>query len=219
MAGLIIGLVFFIVGIVVGIEMAINPEAGETPQSGIYIAVFCVVMVVVFAVLLVKEIRKPKKPKTEKTRVQRGYFTEYICKAKLTHLSGLPFPEGTQCLAFLYEDKIQFILGTTEISLARNKITDIRLMTASEIQKQAVSSAGGAVAGAMLLGPIGAVIGGRAKAKQIKTKTKCLLITYYDRDGKMATIAFDADRDPNNAAMMARDFKRNNQNQGVKIEL
>ena len=40
-------------------------------------------------------------------------------------------------------------------------------MTNEQISKQAVSSAGGAVAGAVLFGPLGAIIGGRAKGVKI----------------------------------------------------
>lgn len=65
-----------------------------------------------------------------------------------------------------------------EFNLQTDKLIDVSIMTNTEIQKQYVSSAGGAVAGAMLLGPIGAILGGSASKRSIKTNTKYLIFTY-----------------------------------------
>ena len=156
----------------------------------------------------------------EKLReIKRMNDSRVLLRLRLVHLSGLPIPEGVPCKARTYKDRIEFISGTTNISLSRSKITDVRVMKADEIQKQSVSSVGGAVMGAVLLGPIGAVIGGRAKQKKIHNKTHCLLVTYYGKDNTMATIAFDAEKDVSQAHCLASEFKRLNKNQGIKIEL
>lgn len=42
------------------------------------------------------------------------------------------------------------------------------IKTDKEIQQQYVSSVGGAVGGAVLFGPLGAITGGRAKKKTVK---------------------------------------------------
>jgi hypothetical protein len=69
-------------------------------------------------------------------------------------------------------------------SLGRNievkpeDIIGIRVQTHTDVQQQYVSSAGGAVAGAMLAGVPGALVGGRDKKKEIKDTTNYLVITY-----------------------------------------
>lgn len=50
-------------------------------------------------------------------------------------------------------------------SLPVEKLIDVSVMTNREIQKQYVSSVGGAVAGAMLFGSVGAILGGSAVSK------------------------------------------------------
>ena len=94
------------------------------------------------------------------------------------HVNGLPIPENVLCEVFSYPDRIDFKSGTTEIKLPKEKITDISIKTDTEIQQQLVSSAGGAIAGAMLFGSLGAIIGGRVKTKKVKTTTNYLIITY-----------------------------------------
>lgn len=84
------------------------------------------------------------------------------------HVDGLPIPANVLCEVFSYPDRIDFKAGSTEITLSKNKITDISIKTDTEIQQQLVSSVGGAVAGAMFLGSLGAVIGGRVKQKKSK---------------------------------------------------
>lgn len=58
------------------------------------------------------------------------------------------------------------------------KLTDISVKTDTEIQKQYVSSVGGAIAGGMVFGPLGAIVGGRAKQKKTAESTYYLIFTY-----------------------------------------
>lgn len=60
------------------------------------------------------------------------------------HINGLPIAENLLCEVFSYPDRIEFKAGTTNIKLAREKITDMYLKFDTEIQNQAVSSVGGA---------------------------------------------------------------------------
>lgn len=59
------------------------------------------------------------------------------------------------------------------------------IKTDTEIQQQYISSVGGAVGGAVLFGPLGAMIGGRAKKKTIKNEVhRYLIITYQSPEIK-----------------------------------
>lgn len=134
------------------------------------------------------------------------------------HISGLPIVEDTLCEVFSFPDRIDFKAGTTEITLSKNKITDISIKTDTEIQNQAVSSVGGAVAGAMLFGAVGAIISGRAKDKKVKTVTNYLIIT-YSNDGDVKFIVFDTKNNSQSADKLVKEFQKSGSSSGVKIEL
>lgn len=121
--------------------------------------------------------------------------TEYLqnntdYNVKLKHVAGLPIPENTVCDVHLTNDKIDIHANNMEFSLDRDKVEDISVKTDEEIQKQYVSSSGGAVGGAMMFGAVGALIGGRAKQKTTKTTTTYLIITYTSND-EVKYVGFD----------------------------
>lgn len=134
------------------------------------------------------------------------------------HVDGLPIPANVLCEVFSYPDRIDFKAGSTEITLSKNKITDISIKTDTEIQQQLVSSVGGAVAGAMFLGSLGAVIGGRVKTKKVKTVTNYLIITYQS-EGELKYIGFDIQNNPQSADKLVKEFQKTGSSSGIKIEL
>lgn len=134
------------------------------------------------------------------------------------HVNGLPIAENTLCEVFSYPDRIEFKAGTTNIKLLREKITDMCIKTDVDIQNQAVSSVGGAVAGAMVFGALGAVIGGRAKTKKVKTVTNYLIIT-YNSDNELKYIGFDTVNNPPSAMKLVKEFKDTCTTSGMQIEL
>ena len=88
------------------------------------------------------------------------------------HLSGLPLPDSAYC-RIIFEEYGLTIMTEDEyrkqFSLAYNKITDFQLSFKKNEENTMVSNPGGAIAGALLLGAPGAMIGGRAKKKEIRT--------------------------------------------------
>ena len=134
------------------------------------------------------------------------------------HVNGLPITENVLCEVFSYPDRIDFKSGTTEIKLPKEKITDISIKTDTEIQQQLVSSAGGAIAGAMLFGSLGAIIGGRIKTKKVKTTTNYLIITYKS-ENELKYIGFDIQNNPPSADKLVKEFQKSNSASSVKIEL
>ncbi len=135
------------------------------------------------------------------------------------HINGLPIAENLLCEVFSYPDRIEFKAGTTNIKLAREKITDMCLKFDTEIQNQAVSSVGGAIAGGVMFGTLGAIIGGRAKTKKVKNTTQYLIITYAGEQGELKYIGFDIKNNPPSAAKLVKEFRELNTNSGVQIEL
>jgi len=110
------------------------------------------------------------------------------------HIIGLPLSEQSLCKIFLCEDKIVIknIKNDSTYSLAMDKILDMNIKSEQEIQTNYTSSIGGAVGGAVLFGPLGAMIGGRTKKKVDKTSHSYLIFTYNnEKENKTDFISFD----------------------------
>lgn len=105
-------------------------------------------------------------------------------------MAGLPIPEGLICTIETYSDKYIFLTNNSKYELLKSKLTNVCIKTDTEISKQYVSSIGGAVAGAVVFGPLGAIVGGRAKAKKDKTIHRYLIFTYLKNDAT-EYISFD----------------------------
>lgn len=146
-------------------------------------------------------------------------FTGVTIYTAFHHVNGLPIAENLLCEVFSYPDRIEFKSGTISIKLLRNKITDMCIKTDTEIQNQIVSSVGGAIAGGFMFGTLGAIIGGRAKTKKVKTITKYLIITYKNNQDEIAYIGFDIQNNPLSAEKLVKEFQKLSESSGIEIEL
>jgi len=128
-----------------------------------------------------------------------------IMKGNFISAGGLDIPNGVKCLVSFYEHNIQIDALGQEFSLPHAKIKNVSLSTVKEIQKQYVSSIGGALAGGYLLGPLGALIGGAAKQKTIRNNTKFLIFSYIpnEQNPEMKYIVFEV---PASSERRAKDF-------------
>ncbi|MCI8949839.1 MAG: hypothetical protein HFG49_07310 [Lachnospiraceae bacterium] len=173
-----------------------------------------IIPVMVLIVLMIRKSRKRAKANRESIR-QSGILSY----TAFHHVDGLQIPENTLCEIKSFSDRIEFKAGTTSIKLSREKITDMSIKTDVEIQKQTVSSVGGAIAGSVMFGTLGAIIGGRAKNKKVKTTTQYLIITYTGEQGDLKYIGFDIKNNPPSASKLVKEFRELNTNSGVQIEL
>lgn len=171
-------------------------------------------------ICLILKKGKSKEQKQEikqKREAQKEYNKTHI---SLTHVAGLPIAEGTNCSCGLEGEGFVFSSAGNDFNLKFDKITSVDIKTNVEIQKQYVSSVGGAVGGAVLFGPLGAIVGGRAKQKQHREVSYFLIITYL-KDGEVSYISFEI---PSMSVNKARELKKSfdaeyKQNVSAKIEL
>ena len=177
------------------------------------VIILVIIMVPVAIYMFIKDRQAEKAAKKE---LKAKGFTQRLITE---HTYGLPVAEGVSCTIQAYRDHIEFYSGTTNITLSKDKVTDMCVKTETEIQQQYVSSVGGAVGGAVLLGPIGAMIGGRAKKKTSKTVTYYLIITYTKTDVSLAHLCFDVSDCFSQAYKMVADFHKTNTNGITHIEL
>ena len=108
------------------------------------------------------------------------------------HLSGLPLPDSSYC-RIIFEEYGLTIMTEDEyrkqFSLAYNKIIDFQLSFKKNEENTMVSNPGGAIAGALLMGAPGAMLGGRAKKKKVITVEYFLVIT-YKKDNALENLHF-----------------------------
>lgn len=191
-----------------------NSTLGE--MMPIFIVIIVLFLLVIFCFrMIILTSKARKKGREQQNLLRQEGLTIYTA---FHHINGLPIAENLLCEIFSYPNRIEFKSGTTIIKLPREKITDMCIKTDIEIQNQAVSSIGGAVAGAVMFGPLGAIIGGRAKTKKIKTSTQYLIITYRGEQGELKYIGFDT-KNNFSAVKLVNEFRQLNTNSGIQIEL
>ena len=127
---------------------------------------------------------------------------KYVC--------GLPIAENADCKIIFGSDALEISSAGADFTLKYEKIYDIVLQTDTEIQKQYVSSAGAAVAGGVLFGAAGALIGGRIREKSYVQK-KYYIIIAYDKSGNIGNIAVEVVYSP----LKARQYIDRIKNNGV----
>lgn len=143
-----------------------------------------------FIISGVKKRKKKKQEEQERAKRRELGIQGIQWKAELLHTNGLPLAENTKCSLVFENGQLTMTGAGQQFTLAADKITDISITTDREIQKSYTSSVGGAVGGAVLFGPLGAMIGGRAKEKQSTVVTNYLIITYQS-DGEVKYIGFN----------------------------
>ncbi len=170
------------------------------------VPIICLIIIIFCIVAISKGVKEGKKINDQK---QELFNSGATILASFNHFNGLPIAEGALCQVVSFPDKLKFKSGGIDFDLEKNKITDICIKSEAEIQQQYVSSVGGAVGGAVLFGPIGAMIGGRAKKKTTKTITSYMIITYM-KDEEVKYIAFDILNQSSIANRFVKEFKDNN---------
>lgn len=164
--------------------------------------------------LLPKDKERAKIKEEEKIKEkQRLEEMGYLESANLILESGLSIAEKTLCKLTYCKDKIIIEGSGVTYNLPTDKLIDMDVKSNTEIETFYNSSIGGAVGGAFILGPLGAMIGGRKKKKEIR-KTEYFLVITYDKDDKVNFIVFNTDKDPFKANKFVKIFKES----GIKHE-
>jgi hypothetical protein len=160
--------------------------------------IFCFRMVVVTSKTRKAQKQEHKKLVTEKRAVASGVFS---------HTVGLPISENTFCTLYYCPTRIEIIGNGTQFNLDFEKINDISMKTSVDIHRQYVSSAAGAVGGALLFGAVGSLIGGRVKEKQLREVHTYLIFT-YSKESNVDYIAFDVTNSLKQAGKFVDEFRK-----------
>lgn len=213
---LLIGMIgaYFIYGLV---SALFNFE--DYTGADLLVVLIMLLTVAVAEIFLIKKYKKIFSMEAEETRKQMKFNAErekFEVESKILgskarqqllgadvcieakHMAGLPLAEGAEIFVYRCPDKVIFERNQDTIELEISKVRDILIKTDVEIQKSYVSSAGGTVGGYVLFGPLGAMIGGRAKEKK-STVTEKYLIFSYEKNGELDYISMDVTNEPNAA--------------------
>lgn len=119
----------------------------------------------------------------------------------LKMVDGLTIPANTmvQLEANDTEEKIYFTIPFIKkepITLAYKQVTNIEMFTEDQIKEKDKSVIGRALVGGILIGPLGAIIGGISGAGTKKKKKNKLfvVINYVSKDGETNVISFEDTR-------------------------
>lgn len=188
-------------------------QVSDSSVGGYVCLGIMLIIIIIFVIALVKSCKKAK------LLMENDKVNGVKQRVTFKHVNGLSLPENTMCSVLMYDDRYEFSANGVQFNLPLAKITDVCCKTDVDIQKQYVSSVAGAVGGAVLFGPLGAMIGGRAKQKKVKKISTYLIITYMDSDNNVKYIGFDVTDSIFVANNFVKAFKSTRINNVAKIDL
>ena len=122
-----------------------------------------------------------------------------ITKADFSHMDGVKgFPEGT-ITTISIDNENECITMTPKIyksitprHLKYDQIIDSKIITEKEIKETSKSTVGRALVGGVLLGPLGAIVGGMSGIGTNKTNETSyyMVINYRSQDGEIKVLSF-----------------------------
>lgn len=197
MIRIILSILFLIVSIpflVIAILSFTNPEI-----EGRGLAIGLTLFLLVAAFFL-----KPKsqRHKDHETKGDIALFTN------VHHLEGLPVAEKTQCRLVLSTEEVVIEGGGINFKLLTANITAAEIKTDVEIANVVHSSAAKGIAGGLLFGPIGLVIGARAGSKEKRTMHSYLILNYISSSGDVSAMVFRDDIAPHLTKRLVSSLKQ-----------
>ena len=168
-------------------------------------------LLVVLIWVLVDETKTTRKIK------KRYGKKEFIAYGKFKPVLGPGLPPSNICSVIFLKSRIIVEMNGYEMSIATEKLMDVSIWTKEQIQKRVYSDAGGALAGGMIAGPIGAIIGGRG-VSTLKSKTDYLIITYFSHE-EIKAFAFDVSKDKLTAQRIERKYAWLKEKEKLRIDM
>ena len=144
-----------------------------------WLIILLIIPVAIFAVWYegyLKEKNKNEECKEGKEKYNSEYSTT------INHIHGLPLAENSKCIIHLCNNQIVVESIGSIYKLQREKIIDMNIKTSKEVQ----NSISGAVGGSILLGPIGAFLGGTSTDFH-----RFFIIIFKNKENKDECISFD----------------------------
>ena len=150
-----------------------------------------IILTLIGLVLLFKKSKAQRAANwVEKNKQKNQQALQRGVSVQVNHVSGLAVAENVLCDIECDETMVSISASGAVFKIPMERVTIFEIFTNVEIQKHYVSSVGGAVGGAVLFGPLGAMVGGRAKQKETKTTTSYLIIN-YKKENEVLSVSFE----------------------------
>lgn len=166
------------------------------------VIVFIVIAIIICSIGIVYD-QLIRSNKERKNRIAETGANEK-CDGSL--IDGLPLAQGTTCELLIFDKKIKILGGGRSFEIMINNIINAQIKSSTDIQYIAKnkSSISKTVAGGLLFGPIGAIVGSAPKSKKekIETNTYYLIINYIDKSKKHSFLVFDVTSDLNRLSII-----------------
>lgn len=137
-------------------------------------------IIIYLSYVAIQGFKQKKENKEEIAEQGLNYNAEY--SMELNHICGLPLTENSNCIVHLCNNNIVIESAGNIFKLQKKRIIDMNIKTSKEVR----NSISGAVGGAILLGPIGAFLGGSSTEFH-----RFFIIIYKDKENKEQCISFD----------------------------
>lgn len=151
-------------------------------------------------VILVVRFRGKNKANREYKRKSNKASALYLA----THMHGLPHSEkDDKAEIYLLEDRLKISCTNKRYEMPHDRIVVAKYLDSTDVLKQDKSVVGRGVAGYVLLGPLGSIVGGMSGIGEKKTKGNFLVLNYKRKntdDVEIFIFNFKNDSDPKKIA-------------------
>ncbi|MCM3131904.1 hypothetical protein M3629_03860 [Paenibacillus polysaccharolyticus] len=168
---------------------------------GFVIIIVVILLLAFLGYLIYISIKSAGKNKLD--RKKRGITAQ----SALQHVEGLPLSDKTMCKVSATEGGILVEGGGSEFTINSSQLRAVEVKTDVEISNIVHSSAVQGVVGGLVFGPIGLVVGARAKNKQVKKNEHFLIINYVSSKNEIEALLFSAGENPLAALKIAAKTK------------
>jgi len=125
------------------------------------------------------------------------------------HMEGLPLSKGTGVM--LYSGKDNLVIETLDkkvFEIPNKRITNFAALDETKIMQVSKNVVGRAAVGGLLLGGLGAIVGGMSGVgtKDKKTKHSYFVVNYTDKSGNIAIVSFE--NNVNNLELFVEKFTK-----------
>lgn len=192
--GVITGVCFFVTaGSFLNVMLS---GLGEEPSDATYSSLFLsfllgVIFLLITLASLPKTIKENKKIKDiEKQREMQLKYTNQIplYSGNLEHRSGLPVASGINCKLTVYNDRIDIMCSGGTFNIPKERVLAFDSVDEKQLEYVSKQSISKAIAGGLLLGDAGAIIGGMPKVSAREYKIPYLAIIYKSKDQEVNSI-------------------------------
>lgn len=208
-----VGAFFAVTAAGVALSACLYPDS-DTP--GWFISATLVLASAVCLWLMIRALRKSAgrdSARPDRTQPRPLFSGRFI------HVSGLNLPPDTPCLVRYFPQQLSIGALGQNFILKHSRVRDVSVNTITELEERYISSAGGAVAGAMVFGPLGALIGGRTKKRLSRRSARFLIFAYDGDDGSVRYIVLRFSAHDMSVRKFLRAYKKQGSRLPIDIEL